>query len=248
MLLQSCMKQTTMPSVADEATIENIQWHLNEVDGSPVSPMADTRQPHILLDPVKNQVRGFGGCNTFFSSYEREGSSLTFGPVGATRMACPNVAMELETSVFDALESSRTWKKENDSILLIGEDGVLARFSQEKHMAVVGPVWQWTQTLYNDDRKATPDNPENYTVQFLEDGTISVKADCNQKGGTYSISAVEKKISIEISHSTMVACPEVSLEGEFVKGLAASELFFIRNGDLYMDLKYDTGTMRFSQK
>jgi heat shock protein HslJ len=115
-------------------------------------------------------------------------------------------------------------------------------------MAVVGPVWQWTQTLHNDDRKATPDNPENYTVQFLEDGTISVKADFNQKGGTYSISAVGKKISIEISHSTMAACPEVSFEGEFVKGLVASELFFIKNGDLYMDLKYDTGTMRFSQK
>jgi len=246
--LQSCMKQTTVPPVADEATIENIQWYLTEVDGSPVLPMADARQPHILMDPLENQARGFAGCNTFFSSYEREGFSLTFGPVGATRMACPDLEMGLETSIFKALESTRTGKMENDSLLLMGGDGVLARFSQEKHIAVVGPVWQWTQTLYNDDREAEPENPENYTIQFLEDGTIAIKADCNQKGGTYSISPGEKKISIEISHSTMAACPEMSLEGEFVKGLVAGVLFFTRNDDLYIDLKYDTGTMRFSQK
>lgn len=248
MLLVFCMKQATMPPGANAATLEDIQRYLTEVGGSPVSPMAGDRQPHMLLDPEEKQVTGFAGCNHFFGSYELEGSSLTFGPMGATRMACPDLETGLETSVFEALERTRKWKQADEELLLLDADEVLARFSQEKYMPLVGPVWQWTQTLYNDDRKVVPENPENYTVQFQKDGAISVKADCNRKGGTYSISNGVKRISIEITQSTMAACPEGSLEDEFVKGLSAAAIYFIQNGDLYIDLKYDTGTMRFSKQ
>ena len=93
-----------------------------------------------------------------------------------------------------------------------------------------------------------PADSKNYTVQFQEDGTLSVKADCNQKGGTYSASTKERRVSIEITHSTMAACPEGSLEDEFVRGLTAAALYFIKDDNLYMDLKYDSGTMRFSKQ
>jgi len=75
-----------------------------------------------------------------------------------------------------------------------------------------------------------------------------VKADCNHKGGAYSVSPGERSISIEISHSTMPFCPEGSLEDEFVRGLSAAAIYFIREGELYIDLKYDSGTMRFSKQ
>ena len=38
---------------------------------------------------------------------------------------------------------------------------------------------------------------------------------------------------------------EGSLEDEFARTLSAAAIFFIKNADLYIDLKYDTGTMRF---
>lgn len=104
------------------------------------------------------------------------------------------------------------------------------------------------QTLYNDDRKAMPADPKNYTVQFREDGTLNVKADCNQKGGIYKYSPEEKRLSIEITHSTMAACPEGSLEDEFVRGLSGAAIYFMHGGDLYIDMKYDSGTMRFSNQ
>jgi heat shock protein HslJ len=56
----------------------------------------------MLLDPARNQATGFAGCNHFFGSCERDGSSLTFGLVGVTRMACPDLETGLETSVFAA--------------------------------------------------------------------------------------------------------------------------------------------------
>ena len=248
MLLVSCMKQGTPAPGAEAAGIEGIHWYLTEVGGSPVSPMADDKQPHIMLDPAEKKVTGFSGCNNFFGGYELDGFSLKFGPVGSTRMACPDLETGLETSVFESLEKTRKWKKADDELLLLDGDEVLARFSREKYMGITGPVWQWTQTLYNDDRTVVPADPENYTVQFQEDGTMTVKADCNVKGGTVSITRGEKSISIEITQSTMAACPEGSLEDEFVKGLSAAAIYFIQNGDLYIDLKYDSGTMRFLKR
>lgn len=248
MLLVSCMKQETPTSGSGTSGIEGIRWYLTEVSSSPVSPMAGDKQPHMMLDPEENQATGFAGCNHFFGSYELDGSSLTFGPLGATRMACPDLETGLETSVFEALENTREWKKADGALLLLYGETVLARFSREKHMALIGPVWQWTQTLYNDDRKVVPENPENYTVQFFEDGTISVNADCNVKGGTVLISPGEKTISIEITQSTMAFCPKGSLEDKFVKGLLAAAIYFTKNGELYIDLKYDSGTMKFSKQ
>ena len=132
MLLVACMKQATSPPGAEKAGIEGIHWYLTEVGGTPVSPMAGGKQPHMLLDPEKKQVTGFAGCNHFFGSYERDGSSLTFGPMGATRMACPDLETGLETSVFEALENTRKWKQSGGALLLLDGDEVLARFSQEK--------------------------------------------------------------------------------------------------------------------
>jgi len=248
LLLASCMKQTAAPPGAHETTIEGIHWYLTAVGASPVSPMADDKQPHMLLDPAQKQATGFAGCNHFFGRYELDGPSLKFGPLGSTRMACRDLETGLETSVFEALENTLKWKKADEELLLLDGDAVLARFSRKKYMGITGPVWQWAHTLYNDDWKVVPADPENYTVQFQEDGTISVKADCNKKGGTVSISHEEKSISIDITESTMAACPEGSLENDFVKGLSAAALYFTRNGDLYIDLKYDSGTMKFSKQ
>jgi len=113
---------------------------------------------------------------------------------------------------------------------------------------ITGTVWHWVHTLYNDGKKAAPADPQNYTVQFLEDGTLSMKADCNMKGGTWSASPGEKRLSIEITHSTMAACPEGSMEDEFVRGLSGAAIYIMNEGDLYIDMKYDSGTMRFSRQ
>ncbi len=247
-LLVSCLKRESSGPGPEAAGIEGIQWYLQEVAGSQISPMANNKQPHIMLNSGRKQATGFSGCNNFFGSYELDGASLKFGPVGSTRMACPDLEMSLETEVFKALEHTRTWKIQGGELLFLSDNDVLVRFSREKIQGLFGPVWQWVQTLYNDDRKVVPENPANYTVQFKEDGKLSVKGDCNQKGGVYSVSPGEKTISIEITHSTMAFCPEGSLEDEFVKGFSAAVIYSFKDGDLYIDLKFDSGTMRFSKQ
>jgi heat shock protein HslJ len=233
-----------MPATAN---IEDSQWQLVEVSNEPVSPLAGEKRPHILLDSAQKKATGFAGCNNFFGSYEIDEVALQFGPVGSTRMACPDLQLSLETEVFKALDKTSGWEIKDDVLLFLDGDDVLARFTKEDNSEITGMVWQWVQTLYNDDRKAVPADPKNYTIQFREDGTLNVKADCNQKGGTYSASADEKRLSIEITHSTMAACPDGSLEDEFTRALSAAAIYFFKDGDLYIDLKYDSGTIRFSK-
>ena len=52
---------------------------------------------------------------------------------------------------------------------------------------LIGPIWLWRQTLMNNDETFVPPDPNNYNVQFRPDGTVSVQADCNQVGGTYTV-------------------------------------------------------------
>ena len=94
--------------------------------------MANDQQPHILLDTVEKRATGFSGCNNFFGSYELNGSSLKFGPVGATRMACPDLETGLETEVFKALDQTRTWKIQDGELIFLDDSDVLARFSKQK--------------------------------------------------------------------------------------------------------------------
>jgi heat shock protein HslJ len=109
---------------------------------------------------------------------------------------------------------------------------------------IQGVVWQWEETRYNDGRRVAPAKLDHYTVRFGEAGKLDVRADCNRKGGTYTLEG--KQLAIKILLSTMVACEPGSLEDAFTRDLAAGAVLFLRNGDLYIDLKYDTGTMRFA--
>jgi heat shock protein HslJ len=111
---------------------------------------------------------------------------------------------------------------------------------------ITGTVWQWMQTLINNDTRTVPAKPENYTVRFLENMNIDVKADCNQKGGTYSVDG--QKLSIKLTTSRMAACEPGSLEDKFVRDLDAGAVFFFKDGNLYIGLNYDSGTMKFTQQ
>jgi heat shock protein HslJ len=110
---------------------------------------------------------------------------------------------------------------------------------------LVGTVWKWQQTLHNNDTRAVPQNPENYTLKLLPDGKVSIQADCNLGGGVYTLRGSE--ISIEITHTTRAACPPESLEQSYIRDLNAAVIYFMKGDFLYIDLKYDTGTMKFMQ-
>ncbi len=112
---------------------------------------------------------------------------------------------------------------------------------------IIGPVWQWVRTQYNDGTTLTrPAETAAYTLQLNSDGTVNVRGDCNRGGGSFTMNG--NKLSIAITHTTLAACPEGSLEGPFIRDLNRTGGCLIKDGRLFLDLKLDAGTMEFDKK
>jgi heat shock protein HslJ len=80
-------------------------------------------------------------------------------------------------------------------------------------------VWQWTSvTTKPTGETTTVSDPQNYTITFRDDGTLSGKADCNTFTGTYSQAS---GFSITIGATTMAACAEGSLGQQYLELLSA---------------------------
>ena len=79
--------------------------------------------------------------------------------------------------------------------------------------------WQWT-SVANKTTKATTTvpNPENYTIIFKTDGTLTGKADCNSFSGTYSQA---NGFSITLGPSTMAYCGETSMDQQYLQLLSS---------------------------
>ncbi len=102
-------------------------------------------------------------------------------------------------------------------------------------------TWEWVGTITPVEKVEVSD-PGRYTIRLTDDGKVQARVDCNRGGGTYVIS--EGKLSFGPLLSTRMACPADSLDGLFLKDLQRVASFFILNGNLYLELPYDSGTMR----
>ena len=103
-------------------------WLLVELGGEPVELAEAERAPSISFDETANRAEGFAGCNNFFGDYSVDGLSLTFGPIGATRMACPGSDDDIETRYLAALGHTRSWRIKSRKLQLLADDVVLAQF------------------------------------------------------------------------------------------------------------------------
>lgn len=90
--------------------LTGVEWRVSEISGHTVAPSVDRQQPFIIFDAAKTQATGYAGCNRFFGGYELEGAELKFGPIGATKRACPDLEEAVETELFKVLDATRRWR------------------------------------------------------------------------------------------------------------------------------------------
>jgi len=85
--------------------------------------------------------------------------------------------------------------------------------------AITNIVWQWTTvTIKPTGAKTTVSDPQNYTITFRDDGTLSGKADCNTFTGTYT---QEGGFFITAKPDVMAACGGDSLDQQYFELLDA---------------------------
>ena len=78
---------------------------------------------------VDGSIKGHAGCNGFFGSLEQRQSGVGVGPLGATRMACPDPIMSRELIFIDAVQKMASFQSTSDALSLLDEENdVLVEF------------------------------------------------------------------------------------------------------------------------
>jgi len=98
---------TEVVGTASLATLEGREWVLRKLSSTEAAPS----EPEITLIIDGDRVSGSSGCNSYHGTIgEGEtATSLTVGPLAATRMACPPEVMDLEQRVTAALQGAQSW-------------------------------------------------------------------------------------------------------------------------------------------
>lgn len=236
----------TLPKTPDEGPmLTGTEWQLQQIQYSDDTLIVPNNSENYTVSFMEDgQLAVKADCNQVLGQFEGSDSMLaiTLGP--STLAACgPD---SVDTEFTQALSNAALYFFQDDDLFidLASDSGTMQFSPAPEAMALVGTVWELEQIQYNDDTLLMADPPENYTVEFMEDGSVAIQADCNQAQGEFS-TAEGGSIDIAVGAVTRAACPPGSISNEFIQGLNDTALYFFQEGKLFMDIQYDTGTMRF---
>ena len=109
-----------------QADLRNTRWMLRELNGASVAVPEGGREAFILFAAVDDKISGIGGCNNFFGTAAVNASTISFSGIGATRMACPDMA--IESGFFQAMEGEVTFEISGDKMTWQRSGKIIARF------------------------------------------------------------------------------------------------------------------------
>jgi heat shock protein HslJ len=92
---------------------------------------------------------------------------------------------------------------------------------------LTGATWQWV-SFTDPVQQFEVGNPENYTLTFQPDGTLQIKADCNNNASATYTATEEGAFSVEPGIATLALCPGDSRSEAFVQNLGFGAGYFSR--------------------
>ncbi|GMQ78959.1 MAG: hypothetical protein BMS9Abin02_1508 [Anaerolineae bacterium] len=188
-------------------------------------------------------------CNQGSGAFVLDGNQLTLDLGVVTLTACSGDSLADQYIQYlrdvDAFDSST-----NQLIFNLGEIANQMIFSQAftvspeaAETGITGIEWLWIAFADPAEGLLTIDEPEDYTFALLPNNRVLIKADCNEAEGIYTLE--ESAITISIEVTTSENCGADSKWELFVRYLNDAALYFVQEEDLFIDLIYDSGTMRF---
>lgn len=179
-------------------------------------------------------------CNVGGGGYTAADGAIEIGPMRTTLALCEP---ESYGDVFTIMLGKATaYEIDGDGFLLLsGDEGTL-----RLRPALMGVVWEWQEFAGMDDTIVRPDDPTHYTIEFLPEARLAVRADCNRATGAYEADA--PKIDIEIGGVTRAMCPPGSLMDRFLRDLDEVSSHVFREGGLFLALPVDAGILEFQAR
>lgn len=167
----------------------------------------------------------------------RDEGSIRFQSGPLTRALCPPDSRDAE--FVESLLAARAagFNESGDMVLKMsgGSSMIFANVGQVESEAVAeandqpeatdaglaGITLLWPGFTNAAGETVTTDNPENYALTLLPDGTFTIVADCNVGGGAYTFGD-DGTLQLGPIRTTRMACPEGSRGDEFVAFLESA--------------------------
>jgi heat shock protein HslJ len=125
-----------------------------------------------------------------------------------------------------------------------GSGGVAGGVGGGATMELSGTLWQWTEFVSPMER-LTIDDPSRYTIEFGPDGRVACRVDCNRANGPYKV--IGRELSVNLLAMTRAFCGANSHGDKYASYLSRVATWFVRDGQLYMEMPVDSGTLRFTR-
>jgi heat shock protein HslJ len=209
-------------AVEPTPTVEGVTWLLTSqaVDGQ-LAALPSGEPPIVVsLFMEDGTANGSGGCNNYFGSYTLDGSSLAFGPMGATQMFCEGAAGEVETAYLANLATVASWASDGSTLSLADAGGmVVLEYAMAPESTILGG---WVASGINNgaDAVVTSDTTPLVTAIFDGEGRLTGFDGCNQYFTDYTVDGDQISISDAIG-STRMACESDALSEQSQQYYAA---------------------------
>lgn len=204
-------------SQAGAAALEGTDWRADQVwmDGA-MAGIANGIDVTLRMDG--GQANGIAGCNSYFGGYTLDGAALTFGPLGATEMACPEPRMTIESAWLTALGSVTGWSIIDGSLHLVDAAGNDLAILSPAATASIEGTWQLAE-LAMGDAIALVDS--DATLTFGADGSLTGSTGCNNLTSEYAVDSTAIKVGPVAT--TKMACKDDGLQATESALLSALE-------------------------
>ncbi len=119
MALLGWSAMTAAAAEAADGSIHEIRWLIESVKGAGT---IDTSKAFLTIAP-DGKVATTIGCNRMSSMAKIDGTAISFGPIAATRMACPERLMQQEQLYGAALAATRSFTMKGTMLVFLDEAG-----------------------------------------------------------------------------------------------------------------------------
>lgn len=108
---------------------------------------------------------------------------------------------------------------------------------------LAGSAWQLVRIQSMDDTVQEPDERGKYTLQFGDDGTVAIRADCNR--GTGGWTSEGSSLAFGPLATTRAMCPPGSLHDAYITQLSYVRSYVLRDGMLHLATMADGAIIDF---
>ncbi len=238
--------------VAGQADLKNTHWVLQSY-GDPQNPQPVEPATTITAvftgpaDSAEGALVGFGGCNTYSTSFAIEDDQITIDPPMATLLAC-EVGSEQEATYLALLQEAETFQIAGKQLQLTGPNGGLT------YTSVNLPLEQvlWSLESFGDPAAPQPVSAEaEITALFVATdeaeaagGTVSGSAGCNRYSAGYEQEGQQLTLGPPIT--SLMAC-ETGMETEqtFLAALESVERYQVLGDQLRLFFEEGQQVMTF---